>query len=1110
MSASPSPSPSPSPYAAELNALGSALEATGFRAEVTADAGAVTVWLPTAGGHPLASSPLIAPRPEPGPLEPEPLPTLAPWTVAAVPLSPAETLELLLAGGDREVLAPGILVGPDLAFWVRAMRFAGRLVVTERFVPSIRKLEAPRPLYRACWEPVIGGPDRQELRALSEAMPAVARLTWSGVDGAELGAQGPPGMSATDVVAAFVAKMVDHLVRTSLRIHSAARRAGAGTGAGIHEQWLAALRSPDGLLPVDRTGSLETFAAQVMEWHRPATLTLGSPFRLLFRLEEPAENGADSETEGESDSESGPTDAGWTLRYLLQSAADPSLLIPVEEAWHPSRATARLFAGAGFNAVEYLLRALGQAARIDPGIEGSLRTARPGAHGLDAAGVYEFLTSTAPALEQAGFGVLLPAWWTGKGTKLHLTGRARVHSPSASPPGGRLTLDSLVKVDWELALGDERLSLAELSALAELKQPLVKLRGQWVLVSPEEIQAALAWWQGKRASDNVPLSQVVRLALGQEGGIAIGGAGGGAGVGAQAGVPTGGLEADGWVADFLSQLQGSQAFEELEQPEGFRGALRPYQRRGYSWLAFLRRWGLGACLADDMGLGKTVQTLAQIQRDWMAGNAADAADAAARHPVLLICPTSVVGNWQREAARFAPELPVMVHHGPQRLRDGAAFREAAAGQAIVLSSYALLDRDQTLFQEVPWAGVILDEAQNIKNPKTKQARAARALRAEYRVALTGTPVENSVGDLWSIMEFLNPGLLGNQADFRRRFFVPIQVSRDTEAASRLKRLTAPFVLRRLKTDPSIISDLPARVETTVYSPLSKEQASLYQAVVNETLRALDSVDGMERRGLVLATLSKLKQICNHPAQFLKDGSAAGLAAAAGPAAPGGASRSGKLIRLTEMMEEALAAGDRVLVFTQFAEMGRILQGHLEEAFGHEVLFLHGGVSKGRRDDMISRFQGGGSNGDGRDGGGSGGEGYRRDGLLDDGRRRDRHGSDGHGPRILVLTTKAGGTGLNLTAANHVFLFDRWWNPAVENQAMDRAFRIGQTKTVYVHKFVCQGTLEERIDDLIKAKREMADLVVGTGEAWLTELSTGQLREIFALSREAVEAEEVEP
>ncbi|RPJ35003.1 MAG: DEAD/DEAH box helicase, partial [Deltaproteobacteria bacterium] len=369
--------------------------------------------------------------------------------------------------------------------------------------------------------------------------------------------------------------------------------------------------------------------------------------------------------------------------------------------------------------------------------------------------------------------------------------------------------------------------------------------------------------------------------------------------------------------------------------------------------------------------------------------------------------------------------------------------------------YALLHRDFETFKDVSWSGVVLDEAQNIKNPETKQAKAARAISAGYRLALTGTPVENNVGDLWSILEFLNPGFLGTQTEFKKKFFVPIQTGSDPEAMGRLKRLTQPFILRRLKTDRAIITDLPEKMEMKVFCTLTKEQASLYEAVVKEALRSVDKSEGIKRKGVILATLSKLKQVCNHPAQFLKDNSPI-------------PDRSGKLARLTEMAEEIIAVGDRALVFSQFSEMGEILKRHLQEVFGKEVLFLHGGIPKAKRDLMIEHFQ---------------------------------TGEDG--PSVFVLSLKAGGTGLNLTRASHVFHFDRWWNPAVENQATDRVFRIGQTKNVQVHKFICAGTLEEKIDEMIERKKEIAEKVIGTGEGWLTELSTAELKDLFALRKEAI-------
>ncbi len=1046
--------PASFPYDTPSEALLTALHNTGISVPAKSlRPQSMTIWLPTVGSMPRASSPMVADPPEASSEL-----GLAPWTVTTCPLSPEGTLDLLCGSFGKQTLAPGIVIGRDLAFWGMALRFAGSLVARQQFLPSVIEHQGT---YRACWEPVMAGADAERVAQLAKGMPPVARAL-------SREALSPPDAPASSVLSRFVARVVDSLVRSAVTNTGLPPRVPATRKMGregkkelpefnsLHDQWVHALRTSDGIM-VGKESELVQLADQVREWRRPVAVSANAPFRLCFRLEEPdteaekAQVSAELSAEGHPPAVQAGTQAGlppsaaqlrpWYVRYLLQAVDDPSLLVPATDVWSSKARMASLLNRRGVNVQEYALSALGQASGISTNIEQSLQGSLPGGYELDATGAHGFLTDTALALEQAGFGVMLPAWWTRKGTKLRLTAHATVKSPKMQGSGG-LSLDAVVQFDWEVALGDEKLSLQDLQLLANLKAPLVKVRGQWVEMSREEIQAALDLWK-KKAAGTATVREVVRMALGATqttGGIAFGG-----------------VNAAGWIAELLAELEGHARFEELTTPSRFRGTLRPYQVRGYSWLSFLRRWGLGACLADDMGLGKTPQSLALIQKEWQ--------EKASTHkrPMLLICPTSVVSNWHKEAARFTPDLPVLVHHGLGRTK-GAAFKKAVRKQAIVVSSYALLHRDLHHLQEVEWGGVILDEAQNIKNPETLQARAARTLRADVRIALTGTPVENNVGDLWSIMEFLNPGFLGTQAEFKRRFFIPIQANHDQEAGTRLKRLTGPSVLRRLKTDRSIIADLPDKQEMKVFCTLTKEQASLYAAVVKDAEATLTKSEGIQRKGVVLATISKLKQVCNHPAHFIGDHSAL----------PG---RSGKLARLTEMLEEMLTIGERALIFTQFSEMGDLLQRYLQETFGREVLFLHGGVPKKQRDRMITRFQAGDADGP--------------------------HGTDSGSPSIFILSLKAGGTGLNLTRASHVFHFDRWWNPAVENQATDRAFRIGQTKDVQVHKYLCAGTLEEKIDEMIERKREVAEQVVGTGEGWLTKLSNEELKGLFALRPEAV-------
>jgi len=495
-----------------------------------------------------------------------------------------------------------------------------------------------------------------------------------------------------------------------------------------------------------------------------------------------------------------------------------------------------------------------------------------------------------------------------------------------------------------------------------------------------------------------------------------------------------------------------------------------------------------------MGLGKTIQLIALLQHERAALDAKPeepVIPASKVGPTLLVAPMSVVGNWHRELGRFAPELIVHVHHGLER-PTGEQFEQISLASDIVITTYALVTRDKETLARVHWRRVVLDEAQHIKNPPTKQTAAIRSLRCSHRIALTGTPVENRLSELWSIMEFCSPGYLGTQAEFRRRFAVPIERHRDKKQAERLRNLVRPFVLRRLKTDPTVITDLPPLVESRQHVPLTVEQAQLYDSVVNDMLQRVDLAEGIRRRGLVLSALVKLKQICNHPAHFLKESKAeievdkatakAKAAAAEAEAngdeplppilvAPGEqlSTRSGKATRLMEMLEEVLAAGDRALIFTQYREMGHLLVTMLRRELDTEALFLHGGTPQGRREQLIDRFQSG-------------------DPLTP----------------IFVLSLKAGGVGLNLTSANHVFHYDRWWNPAVENQATDRAFRIGQLRTVNVHKMISAGTLEERIDQMIEQKTELASQIIGAGESWLTELSTGQLRDLLSLRRTSLE------
>jgi hypothetical protein len=899
---------------------------------------------------------------------------------------------------------------PDsLGAWSLASKLAIELCARERLVPTLVRRGGQ---LEARWAAALAASeDAAKLSAIARSLPPAAFAVPVAPGSDEVWA--PEAL-----VRLFVDVAIDALVRSVPEEHSAGKRAARDEAPGERapgawdQRWRAALESPRRGFEPQGFGERSVVGA-LERWSEPA-LGARDRLRACFRLELP---------EGERET--------FTLRFLLQSPDDPSLLVAASEIWQARGGAIERLGRAFVDPEESLLEALGRAGLLFAPIERALTLKRPEAIELDPTEAWAFLGDGAAALAGVGFGVIMPAELTARGSR-RLRLRMRVGSKSkvagAVAGAAALGLDELLAVDWQAVIGDQPLSADDLAELAKRKAPLVRFRGTWVAVDHTELAAIRERMQV--GASQLILREVLAAALEGE---------------TRLGPLSVAVEASGVFAELLERLQrGPDAAE--PPPAALRATLRPYQRRGQSWLGTMGSLGLGACLADDMGLGKTVQLLAHLLRR-VEQHPDDP------RPALLVAPTSVVGNWEHEAERFAPSLSVTRHYGAERATQGSELPSRPG--SLVLTTYGLLRRDAALLASVSWSVVALDEAQNIKNAASATARAARTLVAEQRVALTGTPVENRLAELWSILDFTNPGLLGPLERFRREFAVPVERYANAGVAQRLRRIVGPFVLRRLKTDPSVIDDLPPKLEMKVVTTLTNEQASLYKAVVDEELRRIAEADGMERRGRVLALLMYTKQICNHPAQYLSE---------SGPLA----GRSGKLARLTEMLEEALAAGDKALVFTQFREMGERLRAHLEPALGREVAFLHGGTSLAARQELVRRFQ-----------------------------------DDPHGPRVFVLSVKAGGTGLNLTAASHVFHYDRWWNPAVEDQATDRAYRIGQKRRVHVYKFVCAGSVEEKIDVLLEKKRSLAAQVVGAGEQWITELDTSQLRELFALSKGAV-------
>ncbi|MBI3838819.1 MAG: DEAD/DEAH box helicase [Planctomycetia bacterium] len=644
-----------------------------------------------------------------------------------------------------------------------------------------------------------------------------------------------------------------------------------------------------------------------------------------------------------------------------------------------------------------------------------------------------------PIFEDSGLLVRVPDWWRAKRPP-----RPIVSVKLGERKGSVLGADALLDFSVEVVLEDERLSAKELQTLLESTGELIWLKGRWIEIDRQKLNEALQHWKkvevdAKRGG--VSFFEGMRLLSGLtlDSGAAMPATGDAQWTGI---VPGKALEA---MLRELRELQSAGGVE----PVGLHGRLRPYQRAGVEWLRFLAGLGLGACLADDMGLGKTVQVIALL----LDVKNRESQKAPALSPSLLVAPASLVANWKAELARFAPSLSSLVVH-PSEMPSGATKRPSDSSQIaaakrsdLVITTYGMLTRVEWL-RERTWNLVVLDEAQAVKNANTRQARAVKELKASARIALTGTPIENQLSDLWSLFDFLNPGLLGGAKAFAD--LVKRLAARDHDRYGPLRKLIQPYILRRLKTDTRVIADLPDKIETNSYCQLTKRQAALYERAVSELAEALKRADGIQRRGIVLSSLMRLKQICNHPAQALSDGDYA-------------PEQSGKFDRLAEICQELAERQQKALIFTQFREITEPLAGHLNRVFGKPGLTLHGQTPVGRRRKMIEAFQ------------------------RDD------------GPPFFVLSLKAGGVGLNLTAATHVIHFDRWWNPAVENQATDRAFRIGQKRNVFVYKFVCRGTIEERIDELIASKSALAkDLIEGGAERALTEMNNEQLLQFVSL------------
>ncbi|MBY8839883.1 DEAD/DEAH box helicase [Streptomyces sp. SP2-10] len=847
---------------------------------------------------------------------------------------------------------------PATACWGAAALHALRLVARGRLLPGLT------PAGHDAWR---AGPlepeDIAHLRAIAAALPP---------EGHAVPLPGPGVLRLPEpeaLVRSFLDAVADTLPRTPAAPHTSGRPFAA--------------REPQSL-------------PDAHEWAAEVAAGMDAGVRISLRLDLSAYDVFDAAADD------GVRAAGAAV-VQVHSLADPTLVADAAALWAGEADTAF-----GPRARVDAALAVRRAARVWPPLDRLAEQDVPDVLALSEEELGELLGVAASRLAAAGVAV---HWPRDLARDLSATAVVRPAPGSATDGTGFFESEDLLRFRWQLALGGDPLSEAEMDALAEAHRPVVRLRDRWVLVDPALVRKA-------RKRELGLLDPVDALSVALTGEAEVDGE-------SVEVVPAGALAA---LRDRLTA-----GLRPADPPPGLNATLRDYQLRGLAWLDLMTSLGLGGCLADDMGLGKTVTLIAlHLKR-------------ARTEPTLVVCPASLLGNWQREITRFAPGVPVRRFHGQGRTLEGI-------DGGFVLTTYGTMRSTAARLAEQPWGMVVADEAQHVKNPYAATAKALRTIPAPARVALTGTPVENNLSELWALLDWTTPGLLGPLKSFRARHARAVENGEDAEAVERLSRLVRPFLLRRRKSDPGIVPELPPKTETDHPVPLTREQAALYEAVVRESMLAIETAEGMARRGLVLKLLGALKQICDHPALYLKEDARADRLAA----------RSNKLALLDELLDTLLAEDGSALVFTQYVGMARLLTAHLS-ARAVPVDLLHGGTPVPERERMVDRFQ------------------------------------NGETP-VLVLSLKAAGTGLNLTRAGHVIHFDRWWNPAVEEQATDRAYRIGQTQPVQVHRLVTEGTVEDRIAEMLAAKRALADAILGSGEAALTELTDRELTDLVSLRR----------
>jgi SNF2 family DNA or RNA helicase len=924
------------------------------------------------------------------------------WFIPSISLPPDRIIPLL----EKVMINdPVITLSPSLHYWFNVTLFALEILRRKAFIPFflIRARKESVTEFFSSWEPLLSEGLLRKYYRFLELIPLYCQKSL------------PRKVNREALLSSFLQTVLDNFIRQHLSLFYPAINDDLSlleTFEATTESWFASLFKKTNPLLDSSNNAFPLFSGIMSSWKKEL-LPKKRTFKTAFILSPPS-----PQAESFHD---------WTLHFQLVAEDDPTIILPANKIWGRSSEFMSSITKQYESPQNRLLRDLSYASTFCPFLEDFLMEQFPKEITLSNTEAVAFMQEYTPLLQDHGFNVLLPSWWDASPSQiaLHLSLQSSLNDNTFS--SGYFSLHSLLDFNWLLSIDDATLTEAEFEYLAELKVPFAHLRGKWIRLSREEIEKAISFVE---SFDSLAMKDALPLAMD----------------GFQAAVLPESIEVtvDESITKFTERLVNKSQIQDLSAPVGFKGTLRPYQRKGLAWLDYLQKLHFGACLADDMGLGKTIQIIALILRNKLDSRIENDSPLS-----LVICPTSILGNWKQEINRFAPALKVYTHHGPDRLTE-EHFSQRVRDYDVVITSYGLIYRDFELLKQIQWDLLTIDEAQKIKNPNAKQTRLVKKIPAKFKVALTGTPIENRLTELWSIFDFLNPGYLGNLSYFKKNYVEPIESNNSAFHIEQLRMIIQPFILRRLKTDPQVSKDLPEKIEMKVYCSLRKQQAILYESVVKNLFEQLRLVEGIQRRGIILSALTKLKQICNHPKQFLQEST------------DFHAEDSGKLIRLTELLEEILTTEDKVLIFTQYTQLGELLQKYLEEEFEQEVLFLHGGVPSNKRDELVAAFQ----------------------------------SVDVDSPAIFILSLKAGGVGLNLTAANHVFHYDRWWNPAVENQATDRAFRIGQRKNVLVHKFITEGTLEERIDKLIEEKKQLSGQIITKGDAWLTELSTDKLREII--------------